>query len=262
MTNSLAAARTKADNDVADAEQEAQEAAALVTALEERVRDGDDTVTPEQIASARELSNFARLRADATARKATEAKRTARLAACEELRSEIDDYQADNGDQAVKLLDTAYAALVAYITHVQDHNDLIRSWRERMTQLKVPQHSSPTIPPAEHANLGQGHHSAVVAGSTEYRPLTPWPALDHIITAARQHDRRGPNTEAVAAQELAKAKKNAVGIAPRTIAPAGRVHYRTPGGVVFSYNPQEAPSPEDVQRLGLEPLTEEEAYQS
>ncbi|MFI1422744.1 hypothetical protein ACH4VX_33200 [Streptomyces sp. NPDC020731] len=59
--------------EVAQAETEAREADALLDALEERVRDGDDKVTPQQLAEQRELSGFAKLRAEAARRKAERA---------------------------------------------------------------------------------------------------------------------------------------------------------------------------------------------
>jgi hypothetical protein len=59
--------------EVAAAEAEAAEADALVTALEERVIDGDTKVTPQQLAEQRELSRFAKLRHQAAVRKAEKA---------------------------------------------------------------------------------------------------------------------------------------------------------------------------------------------
>jgi hypothetical protein len=62
------------DAQVTAAESEAEAADGLVEALEERVRDGDLDVTPEQIESQRSLSRFARLRATAARRKAEKAR--------------------------------------------------------------------------------------------------------------------------------------------------------------------------------------------
>jgi hypothetical protein len=55
--------------EVTAAEQEAAEAADLLAALEEKASNGQD-VTPRQLAEQRELYRFARLRANATRRKA------------------------------------------------------------------------------------------------------------------------------------------------------------------------------------------------
>ncbi|MFE0727061.1 hypothetical protein ACFW2X_02200 [Streptomyces antibioticus] len=64
MTAPIAPA-TDTPPEVAQAEAEAHEADELLAALEERVRDGDDKVTPQQLAEQRELSGFAKLRAEA-----------------------------------------------------------------------------------------------------------------------------------------------------------------------------------------------------
>jgi DNA-directed RNA polymerase subunit F len=79
------------DADVASAEREASEAAALVNALEERVRDGDESITVEQIEQARSLGRFARLRAEATARKVERAKQRARRQLVDQARARILD---------------------------------------------------------------------------------------------------------------------------------------------------------------------------
>ncbi len=68
-----------------DAQAAEQEAAATVATLEERVRDGDITITPAELEDARGLSRFARLRKEAAERKAEKA----RQAAAEQRRTEV-----------------------------------------------------------------------------------------------------------------------------------------------------------------------------
>ncbi|MEU2251159.1 hypothetical protein [Streptomyces sp. NPDC019224] len=167
MTAHLTAAHAAAETDVATAVQEADEAAALAAALEERVRNGDDTVTPEQIANARELGTFAQLRAEATRRKAENAKREARLADLASLKADIDAYtQATDPDQ---LVDDLFNALLAYTQHFADHNTRVNQWRARMTALDVPKVHSPADLQAEHAHLGRGNHSdQLFAGDSVY----------------------------------------------------------------------------------------------
>lgn len=74
---------------VSDAEQEAAEADALIEALEERVREGDDTVTPDQIEAQRGVSRFARLRADAARRKAAAVRETKHDELVAQLREDV-----------------------------------------------------------------------------------------------------------------------------------------------------------------------------
>ncbi|SFD61842.1 hypothetical protein [Streptomyces aidingensis] len=59
---------------IAAAEAEEKEAAELLHALEDRVRDGDETVQPEQIEKARGLRRFAQLRREVAARRAEKLK--------------------------------------------------------------------------------------------------------------------------------------------------------------------------------------------
>lgn len=114
--------------EVEQAEQEATEAAQLLAALEERVREGDEQVTPQQLAQARELGRFAALRTEAARRKAE------RAAA-----KEAEARRARTTAEAVALLDqqaapvavaaayaTARTALVALLAAVTDHDDAIR----------------------------------------------------------------------------------------------------------------------------------------
>lgn len=63
---------------------EADEAKALVDTLLERVREGDESVTPEEIDNARKLAEFAELRGEAAERKAWQA-------ACDEAAAEQED---------------------------------------------------------------------------------------------------------------------------------------------------------------------------
>lgn len=183
MTEHLNTARATADTKVATAVQEADEAANLAAALEERVRDGDDTVTPEQIASARELGHFAQLRADATRRKAEQTKRDARLTACEELRTEMASHQRDRGARYAQHLMTAEKALRAFLADVEADNEQHRQWRQRMHELDIPEHNTHLAPSDEHAGLGYSkpnlNFNSLVAGDLRIRATNAehWLAL-------------------------------------------------------------------------------------
>ncbi|WP_435285886.1 hypothetical protein [Streptomyces bacillaris] len=168
MTEHLTTAQATADTNVAAAVQEADEAAALAAALEERVRNGDDTVTPAQIANARELGTFAQLRADATRRQAEAAKRDARLADLEALKADIDAH-TETTDPG-QLVDNIYEALLAYTQHFTAHNERVNQWRARMTELGVPKVMSTAQLSADDAHLGLNGHDLYV-GDTVYRPI-------------------------------------------------------------------------------------------
>ena len=113
---------------VTDAKTEAEEARQLVDALADRVRDGDQDVTPEQLAGQKQLAEFARLRLDAAhrqhARAATEAREARAQRAADAGRDLLD------ADDTQPILDAARAALDALTTLVRvarERNDAIRA---------------------------------------------------------------------------------------------------------------------------------------
>ncbi|MGS2640258.1 hypothetical protein [Streptosporangium sp. G12] len=75
--------------DLQAAEAEAAEAAALLAALEERLLDGDDSVTPAQLAEHRDLVTFATMRAEAARRRADKEQAAARRAEYEALADDV-----------------------------------------------------------------------------------------------------------------------------------------------------------------------------
>ncbi|GHA19696.1 hypothetical protein ACFOOM_10075 [Streptomyces echinoruber] len=92
---------------VEQAEQEAAKAEQLLAALEERVRDGDEQVTAQQLADARELGRFAKLRAEAARRKA---ERAAAQAAERERQHTTERALALLAEHSPRTLATKYAA--------------------------------------------------------------------------------------------------------------------------------------------------------
>jgi hypothetical protein len=138
----VATARTVEPPDldaVQRAQAEADEAAQLAAALEERVLDGDDDVTPDQIASARELGRFALLRAEASRRKAELAKKAERLRVLGDLAEEMRAADRDD-EQIIGALDAFEAALKALGEAVGAHNARLGDWRRRMQAQAVPAH--------------------------------------------------------------------------------------------------------------------------
>ena len=76
-------------------EQEHDSAVELVAALEERVREGDESVSPDEIESARSLVRFARLRMDAAVRREAREDADRKAAALAKLRAEFGPLQAE-----------------------------------------------------------------------------------------------------------------------------------------------------------------------
>ncbi|AYF31470.1 hypothetical protein CSH63_29295 [Micromonospora tulbaghiae] len=138
MTSTTEAEPDVTDDDVTRAEREATEAAELVDALEDRVRDGDDSVTPDQIEQARSLGRFARLRAQATARKAERTKERQRRQALEQARTEIRQRMADEAGGLAdvdKALTDVSEAVERFITLAEAHNAWHAEMRQRIRDL-------------------------------------------------------------------------------------------------------------------------------
>lgn len=263
MPDPIEAARTRADAEVTAAEQEAAEAAQLVGTLEERVREGDDSVTVEEIAGARELGRFARLRAEAARRKAEKAKRMARLAACEELRAEIEQHATGAGAELSSLLQAAQDAVSAFVTAVDERNVRIHAWHQRMQALGVPEHLAPIAPPAEHGRLGYRGQS-VIAGMRHMDRTAAQVWLSQMLTHLMRDFEslhqieaplRGSGGDPAAMYEKLGALDAS---APEPM--ANLVFFRGPNGSVTQYDPERAPSAEDIARLGLKKISRKEAW--
>lgn len=94
--------------------------------LEERVRSGDESVTPEDVEQARGFARFAVLRREAQERRAAQARQEQADADARQARdaflAEIPD---DPAARVTELREQATAALVALETYVRDYNRVI-----------------------------------------------------------------------------------------------------------------------------------------
>ncbi|MGW3656480.1 hypothetical protein ACWD6R_12630 [Streptomyces sp. NPDC005151] len=150
---------------VEQAATEAAEADALLAALEERVRDGDDTVTPDQLASTRELGTFAKLRAEAARRKAD---RTAAAAAERERAATVAQavaLVAKQGDAAkvAAAYDTARAAVAELVAVTATHDDAIREASALLRKAGAgPQHRYVPV-----------QHDGYITSESEVAPASP-----------------------------------------------------------------------------------------
>ncbi|ACZ84837.1 hypothetical protein [Streptosporangium roseum] len=122
--------------DVQAAETEAAEAAELLAALEERVLDGDATVTHAQLAEHRDLLNFAQMRAQAARRKADKEQAAARRTEYEALAAEV---AALDGQAAP--VRAAYAEALAALGRLVDVeaelSDRVRAAHARTAQART-----------------------------------------------------------------------------------------------------------------------------
>ncbi|MFG2671162.1 hypothetical protein [Streptomyces sp. NPDC048445] len=113
---------------VEQAAAEATEADALLAALEERVRDGDDTVTPDQLTSTRELGRFAKLRAEAARRKADRAAAAAAETERAGIVAQAAALVSEDGDpgKVAAAYAAARAAVEQLLTVTATHDDAVR----------------------------------------------------------------------------------------------------------------------------------------
>jgi hypothetical protein len=140
-----------------------------------------------------------------------------------------------------------------------EHNDRLRAWGQRMRDLDVPRHNAPIMPPAEHGHLGH-NGTDIIAANTVYSPVSTWSAVQVILDAARHQHVGSDNGKKRAVELLDRAKAIGCGIKPRPTTTPGQLHFRGPGGGVITYDPDRVPPAEDIQRLGLRRISQEEAY--
>ncbi|MFI5805790.1 hypothetical protein [Streptomyces sp. NPDC051561] len=166
------AAQPGSETAVEQAEQEATEAEQLLTALEERVREGDDEITPDQLSNARELGRFAKLRADAARRKA---ERTTAKAAEQERAAHLDQATALaapggplDADALAITYATARAAVRAFITASETYNTTTGQGARLLAAAGVPDSTfGPTPEPGTAARWGTDRFR-LADGSTYY----------------------------------------------------------------------------------------------
>jgi molybdopterin biosynthesis enzyme len=158
------------DDDVARAEREAREAATLVETLRDRVRDGAADITAADITAAKELADFAELRAESTARKAAATKEAARLAQLQQIADEVSEYNTD-GEQAVQLLQAVEAALNAFADHCADRDTFITETMRKLHDLGVPVDDGMPGNRAAHAGLTWAYNRMIAANGKRITPL-------------------------------------------------------------------------------------------
>jgi hypothetical protein len=145
-------------------------------ALEERVREGDESVTPEQIAGQRELGRFARQRVAATQRKAERAREAQRQRALAELADTVRAC-ADDAERLVRLAQAAGRAMEAFVAACEERESWVYQMRERMHALGVPvslgERDTAPVP-------GSGGRSTAPSASS--RATSAWARFSRSIT--------------------------------------------------------------------------------
>ena len=246
---------------IADAEQEEREAAELVATLEEKVRDGDEAVTFEEVDKARGLLSFVRLRQEAARRKAAKAQEAARLAACEALHADIQEHAKGEGTELAKQLQEVVEAISAFSDAVETRNNRIIEYRDRAVSLGIPEHKNPTAPPAAHGKVGiMANASAsgipgVIAGMRKVeqidRDVFLNRALDLLLRAGKYKHMDNVDAGTDLFGDLA-------GIDAESEGPKGNHFYVAPNGSVHA---RDIPfTPEEMARSQLKEVSKDKAY--
>lgn len=252
------------DADVKAAEQEARDAENLVEALEARVVNGDDTVTPEDISNQEALSRFAKLRARSTANKAAKSKAAARLAACDSLNKDIQAHAKNEGPELAKLLKTAHDAIVAFTDAVESRNKTVAGYVARAHELDIPEHKWPIAPPAEHGRVGlrlsgslaHGGSCGVIAGNRTIATLSANTFVNGLLALLSREGKLTVDERVSASPDLFGSLADIDAEAP---APKEKFFYRgSGGGAVIG---KEVPfTPEEMRSFHVTEITREEAW--
>ncbi|MFF2749552.1 hypothetical protein ACFVVA_28920 [Kitasatospora sp. NPDC058048] len=152
------------DQITAAADQEVTEAEQLLAALEDRVRDGDDTVTPTQVEEARGLRRFAQLRREAAQRKAEAARKVETNTEASRRRDAFLASIADCTPEAIEAAaKRAEDALFELLTLVDRRNAAIQS--------ALPQLASPVCYESDRKISASYEHLTITIDGTVYHPL-------------------------------------------------------------------------------------------
>lgn len=237
--------------DVAAAERDAADAEALAASLEEAVRNGDDTVTPDAIVNQKNLGMFARLRAEATKRKLAKAKEAQRLAALAVIHDEIHEYGDSVGDELAKLLAACHDANNAYRAAVKAHNAKVAEWHQRAAVLGVPEGMSAPRPPAQHGRLAIRSDATVIRA--DMLKLDSVTVKSHEVDDLADRIATEPHNADTLIDHLRT--HTAVQAAGKE---AGLHYYRGSGGAVIGYDKPFTDA--DAKNRGLTKLSDQEVW--
>lgn len=162
---------TDLDAEVAQAQRDAADAEALVSALEEQISAGAEGVSAEDYESRRSLSRFAQLRVKALRQKIADAKAEKHRRECEAVRAQIEEHAATTAPRLAGLLADAEQAVSAFLLAAGEREELLHGWRANLHRLGVPDHKYPVAPPTEHGQLGTSDGGVVIAGARRMRSL-------------------------------------------------------------------------------------------
>lgn len=147
-------------DEVDQAEREAADAEALVAALEERVRSGDDTLTPAEIETQRDVANFAKLRAEAITRKLQRSREAQRLRILGDLADAMRTRTTEDAATYGRLFASIEDAVTELITFTRGRDEQLDQWRLAMHNQGVPMGPGGygVVQPERHGRVGWGEN--------------------------------------------------------------------------------------------------------
>lgn len=248
--------------DVRKAEQEAAADAEKVETLKQRLMSGQD-VKPDELAQARQLSEWSALRVEAVRQ---QAEQTARRKLADKRANLYERMTSYDPEDVISPKMRALVDLVAEIIADGDgHNHQHGEWLNEMRDLGIPQHNSPIMPSAEYARLGHIHGDLIAGKRVMRRVDVGW-----LLARALEMARASSKTPYIAL-DLRSGKVDLTHPEPGTDPyerisalvedrpePTARYHYRGSGGATIATD--EPYSAEDIKRLNLRTITREEAW--
>jgi hypothetical protein len=166
------------DTIVSDAEAKAGEAEALVTAIEDRIVAGDDSVTHADLSEQISLARFARKLVDAAKTKAQGIREAQQKKALKDLKSEILEKSTANGDDLLKEFDTFYGAICRFVDKADAEDLNVSNWVKAATALDVPDKGAVS---AAHENIGTSAGGDILINNIRLQKITAANVLRLVI---------------------------------------------------------------------------------
>lgn len=248
--------------DVRKAEQDAAADAAKVETLKQRVIDGQD-VSPDELAQAKQLSEWSELRVEAVRQ---QAEHTARQKLADKRANLYERMTSYDPQDAISPKMRALVDLVAEVIADGDgHNRQLGEWLNEMRNLGIPQHNSPIIPSAEYARLGH-IHGDLIAGKRVMRRVDVGWLLARALEMARASsktpyialDLRGGKVDLAHPEPGTDLYERISALVEDRPEPTASHFYVGSGGAVITTDHEYSPA--DIKRLSLRTITREEAW--
>jgi hypothetical protein len=247
-------------DDVREAERLHRQAEQAVADLIARRRNGDRTVTSDDIATAEQDARMAGYDVIAARQQAEQAAAAQHKTICERIRARL--AQRISAARVAASLRTAEQANIDALAEIAAYNATINDGHDELHDAGVPAWESQMTPPAEHGHLGWNISGDLIFGERRASTLNANTLMSRMLSRARLASRTELTLRTADGTEVVihypgddtsdmYAELEALD-QPRTASQLH--HYRGPTGTIFS---SETPYSDDtVKRLNLTPVKE------